>query len=163
MDEEKEQTEKEISFAKRHKAAITVNYIPPEEVTRRYEDVKPPTRVYFRLDDNLGCPGKVLVDKAGYISAKEQIDNFKRAGFNLDNFRRAMYTNEAQPDDMPIDPTTRKDFDVFEAHELAKTTDQNMERAIKQAKEDAERKAAEEMAAKNQEVTNVTQKEEPKV
>ena len=144
-----DEKEKTVSTKEFNRKAVTLNYLPPDEVTRekkRYE----PRQPHFRLDSNLGNHGKCLVDKAGYISTKQQIDNFNRAGINLDAFRRNNYDNNAQGDIMDVDPTTRKNFDEFDAKELADTASVNMERAIAQAKADAEYAKSIEMASQKE-------------
>jgi len=93
-------------------------------------------------DNEVVEPNGYITDAAGYIPAKEQIENLIAAGHRLHEWRASMYTNEPTPDDVEIDPTTRKDFDFAAAHEEMVSVDASLKAAKaaadKKAKEDAE-------------------------
>jgi len=111
------------------KIDLTVNKIPEEQVTIEIPKRERKPRI-IRLDDCLGNYGKPIIDKAGYIPAKEQIDNFKRAGINLENYRREMYSNVAVDDNnVEINFTAQKGFDEFQAHEMMKDVNNTLRNA----------------------------------
>lgn len=69
----------------------------------------------------LGTPeinsGELLVETAGYISAKERIENIMLAGQRLDNYRKGRFDFEDEKSiDMSfVDPTREKGFDLADA------------------------------------------------
>lgn len=66
--------------------------------------------------------GKSVTETAGYISAKDQIENLIIAGERLANFRSDQYDfgpDEDVPDDFE-DPTRRPNFDLADASALAR-------------------------------------------
>lgn len=82
--------------------------------------------------------GRSVVDKAGYIPFNEQIRNMRAAGTRLEEYRRAMYTNEIEGemmDDFRINPMGYKDFDEFMAHDLSRSLTVRKIMAEKAAKE----------------------------
>ena len=101
----------------------------------------------MRVDDCHYKYGNEVLDRTGYIPAKEQIDNFKRAGVNLDAYRRSMYSNEPTPENIDINVTAQKSFDNFDAHDLARETSNNLERSVKYEQE----RQSEEARQKNSE------------
>ena len=65
-------------------------------------------------------PGPVLVERAGYIPAKIQIENLILAGKRLQEYRAEMYdfTDLSKIDLNFHDPTRSKNFDIADAFQL---------------------------------------------
>ncbi|MDR0709336.1 MAG: hypothetical protein LBF77_04640 [Spirochaetaceae bacterium] len=96
--------------------------------------------------------GESKVEKAGYISAEEQIRSLMRAGAVLRDFRRSAYEfppGQEVPDDY-FDPTREPNFDRVDADRLVDELDSKMRltKAAKERKAKADKEAAE--ALKNQ-------------
>nr|QJB19359.1 MAG: hypothetical protein [Microvirus sp.] len=74
--------------------------------------------------------GKRLVEKAGYIPAKDRIENMILAGQRLIEHRMSMYDFESNKelDESYYDPTRSKNFDMADAFQMQ----QNVENNIKQ-------------------------------
>jgi len=87
----------------------------------RYNHVKSPGEANF---------GKRLVEKAGYIPAKDRIENMILAGQRLIEHRMSMYDFDSNKelDENYFDPTRSKNFDMADAFQMQ----QNAENNIKQ-------------------------------
>lgn len=74
--------------------------------------------------------GKRLVEKAGYIPAKDRIENMILAGQRLIEHRMSMYDFDSNKelDESFYDPTRSKNFDMADAFQMQ----QNVENNIKQ-------------------------------
>lgn len=65
--------------------------------------------------------GEVKVEKAGYIPTRQQIDRMILAGRRLNEYREENYDQiinsgkDYHNDDVQIDPTRRKDYDLADA------------------------------------------------
>ena len=71
--------------------------------------------------------GKRLVEKAGYIPAKDRIENMILAGQRLIEHRMSMYDFDSNKelDENYFDPTRSKNFDMadaFQCNRMLKTT-----------------------------------------
>lgn len=74
--------------------------------------------------------GKRLIEKAGYIPAKDRIENMILAGQRLIEHRMSMYDFDSNKefDESYYDPTRSKNFDMADAFQMK----QNVENNIKQ-------------------------------
>jgi len=61
--------------------------------------------------DPLG-ENEYMVDRAGYIPAKQQIENLIAAGENLELYRARMYTNTDIPEIEPLDIRNMDEMDI---------------------------------------------------
>lgn len=67
--------------------------------------------------------GEKMVETAGYISAKQRIENMILAGQRLNAYREEMYDINGEkyadpnfdPDELPIDPTRSGNYDLADA------------------------------------------------
>lgn len=66
--------------------------------------------------------GKRLVERAGFMSAKQRIENILAAGDRLLSARMEQYDygDETDSDDMVIDPTRNGGFDITDAQEIVR-------------------------------------------
>lgn len=82
--------------------------------------------------------GPKVVETAGYIPAKTQIENLMIAGQRLGEYRKEMYSFDAGvPDDGHLDETRNPNFDMADAYQLY----QSLKARLKQQKEKAEETA----------------------
>lgn len=61
--------------------------------------------------------GEILVERVGYISARDRIENLLLAGHRLENFRKEQYDFESvdKIDETFTDPTRNKNYDMADA------------------------------------------------
>jgi len=61
--------------------------------------------------------GEILVEKVGYISAKDRIENLLLAGHRLENYRKEQYDFDSVDniDESFTDPTRNKSYDMADA------------------------------------------------
>ena len=72
--------------------------------------------------------GKRLVEKAGYIPAKDRIENMILAGQRLIEHRMSMYDFDSNKelDESFYDPTRSKNFDLADAFQLSQNAENNL-------------------------------------
>lgn len=72
--------------------------------------------------------GKRLVEKAGYIPAKDRIENMILAGQRLIEHRMSMYDFDSNKelDESYYDPTRSKNFDLADAFQLSQNAENNL-------------------------------------
>jgi len=72
--------------------------------------------------------GKRLVEKAGYIPAKDRIENMILAGQRLIEHRMSMYDFDSNKefDESYYDPTRSKNFDIADAFQLSLNAENNL-------------------------------------
>lgn len=87
--------------------------------------------------------GQTLVEKAGYISARERIENMILAGQRLVDSRRARHDfAEGEPlDESFTDPTRARNFDLADATQMQLRTDYNIAQSAALAQTEADAKA----------------------
>lgn len=92
---------------------------------------------------SLGTPeknktGEILVETAGYISAKERITNIMLAGQRLENYRKGRFDfdDEKSVDPDFHDPTRDPGFDMADASQMTYAVNSRLE-AQKKASEEA--------------------------
>lgn len=93
---------------------------------------RPDKAEFYEAVDNT-----TVVETSGYVSAKQRIESLILAGKRLDNYRKEQY--HFLNDDIDFnfsDPTTKKDFDEFQARDLRKVVNDNL-KASKKAASDA--------------------------
>jgi len=88
--------------------------------------------------------GPKLVETAGYIPAKIQIENMMIAGFRLDQARKLKYDYESQNEQMEayqMDPTRRPGYDPADAIRDARTYSEKLlqQANLAKAKKEEER------------------------
>lgn len=73
-------------------------------------------------------PGPILVERAGYIPAKIQIENLILAGKRLQEHRAEMYDfTELSKIDLDFyDPTRSKNFDIADAFQLKRAVEERL-------------------------------------
>jgi len=72
--------------------------------------------------------GKRLVEKAGYIPAKDRIENMILAGQRLIEHRMSMYDFDSNKelDESYYDPTRSKNFDMADAFQMQQNVENNL-------------------------------------
>jgi len=101
--------------------------------------------------------GEVMVEKAGYIPADEQIRNMIEAGMRLGEYRREEYDyaeEEVSADEPlpPVDPTRSQEFDMADASQISL----GLRERLKEARDaDKAKKKAAEPAAEQGEKAEV--------
>lgn len=94
-----------------------------------YTKYKRPEKVGEKND------GISSVERAGYIPAKQKVENLMMAGVNLYDYRRENYDighGETIDENIAIDPT-RKGLDMAEASMIAEEVAQRIKEAAKEA------------------------------
>lgn len=96
--------------------------------------------------------GETVVDMAGYIPAKAQIESLIMAGQRLVDHRRQLYdfAPDQQVDEDFIDPTRSRGFDMADASTMADDVNARLKESAKEAKKEKE-KPAEKPAEKEEE------------
>lgn len=81
--------------------------------------------------------GKVLIEKAGYISAKERIENIIAAGARLLQTRAEMYDFKEgeEIDEDFFDPTRSKGYDMADAFQDGLQVSERLKKAEREAVE----------------------------
>lgn len=94
--------------------------------------------------------GRKLVNTAGYIPAKDQIENMILAGERLASHRQELYfeDKEKDPFKMMPSPVTRTDFDMIDAHIMANEIQNKADQLIDETRNNW-KKQKEEQKAKN--------------
>jgi len=72
--------------------------------------------------------GQIVVERKGYISNKVRIENMMLAGQRLIDYRKEKYdfSDGEEIDEMFIDPTRKKSFDLAEATQLQFETEERL-------------------------------------
>lgn len=125
----------EYEYVKQFEEQQRAEYLLDQEIYRVHNVT---TRRPVCHCDDMG-KNECVIDRAGYIPAKVQIQNLIAAGEKLEEYRRRMYSNEPTPDDVEPDVTLRKDYTVQDAMDDAKALGKKAEKAMKAQKEALER------------------------
>lgn len=92
--------------------------------------------------------GKKVVETAGYITVKQQVDNLMIAGDQLESYRRAKYRydfeDEDSIDENYHDPTRDPGFDITDVTEADAAVTQRIEKVVDGLEEEKQRIADEE-------------------
>ena len=110
--------------------------------------------------------GELLVETAGYIPPKKQIEQFMLAGKRLEASRRELFDFADGKDTGEFDPTRSPNFDMADASQLLNPAAERVREGIKKVKEDRKAKELakkEEFEAwkKEQENSKNSKKDEP--
>jgi len=73
--------------------------------------------------------GEKIVETAGYIPPKIQIENMIAAGQRLADYRSGLYSNEPEKKEPAIDPTRSPGFDLADATQLGRAALERIEEA----------------------------------
>lgn len=91
-----------------------------------------------------------LIDRAGYRTVEEQVNELMRAGERLADYRR--HSEFQNLDDIPTDylgdPTRRSDFDLVDIAPMSEAIKRNADQERKKRQEDDEKNKADEKEAK---------------
>lgn len=93
--------------------------------------------------------GDFVTEQSGYMSTEQLVTDMLKAGKALEDYRNGMYDLDEEADwdeDVPLDPTRRKDFDLADFTALKLRHEQKLEeyKAQKKADEEAKKKAQDE-------------------
>lgn len=88
--------------------------------------------------------GQTIVERAGYISAQERIENMILAGQRLVDYRRARhdFAEGEQLDESFTDPTRARNFDLADATQMQLRTDYNIAQSAALAQAEVDQKAS---------------------
>ena len=94
--------------------------------------------------------GEILVERVGYISARDRIENLLLAGHRLENYRKEQYDFNSvdEIDETFTDPTRNKSYDMADAFQATlalnakfknKSAETKVEAKEKEVSEDTEK------------------------
>ena len=94
--------------------------------------------------------GEILVERVGYISARDRIENLLLAGHRLENYRKEQYDFDSVEniDESFTDPTRNKNYDMADAFQSSlalnakfknKSAETKVEAKEKEVSEDTEK------------------------
>lgn len=93
--------------------------------------------------------GVLIVETAGYIPAKVQVEQMIMAGRKLAEYRKEMYDfGPDEPDDGYVDPTRSPNYDMADAHQDAMRVADRVRRKKAKADEKAKSETSADLAEK---------------
>lgn len=105
----------------------------------------------------LDCDQGDIVERAGYVPVKEQVERMRLAGLQLQAFRYEQFDGD-DPEQLEIDPTRR--MDKFEVTDYIRSADSYLYQKYQEAKKAKENDKKGKIVVDN---PNPTPKEEPNV
>lgn len=86
--------------------------------------------------------GEIITEKAGYIPPKQQIQSMILAGQRLNEYRKELYDTMDPTEDIDIDPTRDKAFDLADATQMQNEVNESLQQQAEEAKKAEEEKKA---------------------